>query len=152
MYYMCERILRITVVDPQLFGSCCTKSRQIVSSHYVIEHTYWHIVLMPLALTKVNLHIFKHTLLKSVAPFITIFDTASFIKRLVISSRLKKKTSMVPFSPDNNGLGRRHSGENFIRPLYIVKVSPPTYYVTLRETEEKYPGISRETYAPLVSR
>lgn len=32
---------------------------------------------------------------------------------------------MAPFSPDNNGLGRRHSGENFIRPLYIVEVSPP---------------------------
>lgn len=45
------------------------------------------------------------------------------------------------------------SGENFIHLLYIVEVSPPrAYYVTSRETEEKYPGISRETYAPLVAR
>lgn len=45
------------------------------------------------------------------------------------------------------------SEENFIHLLYIVEVSPPrTYYVTSRETEEKYPGISWETYAPLVAR
>lgn len=80
--------------------------------------------------------------LKYLAGKVAMFNDVSCgffaLKEPVISSGLKKKTSMAPFSSDNDGPGRRHSGENFIRPLYIVEVSPPrTYYVTLRARQKK---------------
>jgi len=58
---------------------------------------------------------------------------------------------MVLFSSDNNGPGRRHSRENFIRPLYIVEVSPPrTYYITPRARQKKnIPGSLGKLTRPL---
>jgi len=61
---------------------------------------------------------------------------------------------MVPFSSDNNGPGASPLwGEFHTSTLYCGSISSSyILHYPLRKTEEKYPGISRETYAPLVSR
>lgn len=127
--------------SPELFGCATNRTRRDGSCYFA------ELLIFYSAAIEVDLNLFKYLVgqQRCLISRRTGFHPEGFGNFV----RLKKKTSMAPFSSDNNGLGRRHSGENFIRPLYIVEVSPPRAALPFARQKKNIPGSLGKLTRPL---